>query len=195
MDQLRADALRDVLWSEAGPAAQPLAQIVVTDATLIGADEQGGELEAYGPITAAEARRIASDGVWQALRTDAEGRLTGRGTRTYRPSAALASYIRGRDGKCRWPGCGQSARRGDIDHTVAFPAGETTPDNLAVLCRRHHRLKTDSDHRPDGWKVQQKQEGILTWTSPTGRRYVTRPRRFPGESLPEPNPPPATTRE
>lgn len=192
MDQRRADALRDVLWGQAGPAARPLAQIVVTDATVIGVDQQSGELEGYGPITAAEARRIAADGIWQALRTDATGWITGGGRNTYRPSPALASYIRGRDGRCRFPGCGQPARNSDIDHTVAFPVGETGPNNLEVLCRRHHRLKTDSDHRPDGWKVQQQQEGIISWTSPTGRRYLTRPRRFPEETDPEPNPPPIT---
>jgi hypothetical protein len=60
----------------------------------------------------------------------------------------------------------------DLDHTVPWPRGRTTPDNLGPLCRRHHNLKThhgwrlvnDPQHpdtpiaEPTGW----------TWTTPAG---------------------------
>jgi hypothetical protein len=63
------------------------------------------------------------------------------------------------------------ARVADIDHTLdhAF-GGETTHDNLALLCRHHHRLKHEG-----GWTVTQPTPGTLVWTSPAGRRYVREP--------------------
>lgn len=53
---------------------------------------------------------------------------------------------------CVFPFCGRNARSGDLDHVVPWdpdgPASPgTTPDNLAPLCRRHHRAKTDGRWR------------------------------------------------
>ena len=46
-------------------------------------------------------------------------------------------------------------------------------DNLALLCRRHHRTKTFS-----AWTYDTPQTGVYDWTSPTGSRFrVTRARR------------------
>jgi hypothetical protein len=60
----------------------------------------------------------------------------------YRPSAALARFIRCRDLSCRWPGCDQPAVGCDIDHTVPYPLGPTHPSNNKPYCRIHRRLKT-----------------------------------------------------
>lgn len=38
--------------------------------------------------------------------------------------------------------------------------------NLAHLCRRHHILKHHT-----AWRVRQLSDGVLEWTSPTGRVY------------------------
>ena len=55
----------------------------------------------------------------------------------------------------------------DLDHTVDFAfGGQTSEDNLAHLCRRHHTLKHES-----AWTVVQRQGGVLEWTSPSGRVY------------------------
>ncbi|HKE65806.1 MAG TPA: DUF222 domain-containing protein [Micromonosporaceae bacterium] len=87
------------------------------------------------------------------------------------PNAALAQWIATRDRTCRAPGCRVPARVADIDHTVDHSAGGTTThDNLAVLCRHHHRLKHEG-----GWFVSQPAPGTLTWTSPAGRTYVREP--------------------
>jgi hypothetical protein len=184
MDQLRADALVDLVWENAGSAAAPLVQIVVTEATLTGQDDTPAELLGYGPITAQTARRIAADGVWQALHADFTGAITGVGQKTYRPSAALARLIRARDRTCRWFGCRHPARTCDIDHTLHYPAGKTVTCNLACLCRRHHRVKTRDENRKTGWKMTQEPSGAITWTSPTGRAYVTQP-----HTIPKPAPP------
>ncbi|HEY7177419.1 MAG TPA: HNH endonuclease signature motif containing protein, partial [Micromonosporaceae bacterium] len=84
------------------------------------------------------------------------------------PGPALARWIRARDRTCRAPGCRVPASRCDIDHTIDYAAGGTTThDNLALLCRHHHRLKHDG-----GWHVTQPEPGLLTWTSPHGRRFT-----------------------
>jgi Domain of unknown function (DUF222) len=132
--------------------------------------EQPGQIPGIGPIPAAMARRLAADGVWRWLATSPDGTITAAGTRAYRPPPALATLIRGRDQTCRFPGCRQPAHRCDLDHTTRHPHGATTPDNLAALCRHHHRLKHQTD-----WTVRQHPDGRLTWTSPTGRTYTTHP--------------------
>lgn len=89
----------------------------------------------------------------------------------YRPSAELERFIRCRDMTCRFPGCDRPAEFTDIDHTVPYPLGPTHASNLKCLCRKHHLLKTFWT----GWRDQQRPDGTVVWTSPTGRTYITRP--------------------
>ncbi|OBG38650.1 HNH endonuclease signature motif containing protein [Mycolicibacter heraklionensis] len=92
----------------------------------------------------------------------------------YRPSRALAAFIRARDLTCRFPGCDRPATYCDIDHAVAHPRGATHPANLRCLCRKHHLLKTFWTGR-GGWSDRQHPNGTIEWTSPTGHSYTTRP--------------------
>lgn len=97
----------------------------------------------------------------------------------YRPSAALADFIRCRDQTCRFPGCDQPAEVCDIDHTVPYDAGGPThASNLKLACRKHHLLKTFWCG-PNGWRDEQRPDGTVTWTSPSGHVYRT----VPGSSL------------
>jgi len=178
MDQRRADALSEVIYGHAGATDRALVQLIMTDATLAGHDDEPAELVGYGPITAATARNIAADGIWQALHTDDTGVVTGVGRNRYRPSAALADLIRARDVTCRFPGCAQPAARTDIDHTIRFPYGKTEEGNRGCLCRRHHRAKTVGETADTGWKVTRRDSGAMEWSSPTGRTYTTHPRCY-----------------
>src|SRR5215218_9862885 len=62
------------------------------------------------------------------------------------PPAWMRELVILRDGHCVFPGCTRHARACDLDHTTPYdpdgPPGQTSPDNLAVLCRRHYRAKT-----------------------------------------------------
>lgn len=101
----------------------------------------------------------------------------------YRPSAQLERFIRCRDMTCRFPGCDRPAEFADIDHTIPYPLGPTHPSNLKCLCRKHHILKTFWS----GWRDEQRPDGTIVWTSPSGRKYVTRPGSrllFPALCLP-----------
>lgn len=88
----------------------------------------------------------------------------------YRPSRALADFVRARDLTCRAPGCDRPAIDCDIDHTVAYPAGPTHAGNLKALCRLHHLLKTFW-----GWQDRQLPDGTVIWRLPGGRTYITTP--------------------
>lgn len=96
----------------------------------------------------------------------------------YRPSTALAEFIRCRDLHCRFPGCDKPAEYCDIDHTVPWQqGGPTHPSNLALLCRAHHLVKTFwmGQKGQKGWGEEQYSDGTIVWISPSGRRYTTTP--------------------
>ena len=86
------------------------------------------------------------------------------------PPAWMHELVVLRDRTCVFPGCRIDARGCDLDHIVPFddtgPPGQTSPANLAALCRRHHNAKT---HR--GWTYHRTDTGY-EWTSPLGRTYT-----------------------
>jgi hypothetical protein len=92
----------------------------------------------------------------------------------YRPSRALADFVRCRDLTCRWPDCDKPAYDCDIDHTVPWPVGPTHASNMKCYCRFHHLLKTFC-----GWLDRQLPDGALIVTAPTGHTYTT----YPGSRL------------
>ena len=89
------------------------------------------------------------------------------------PPAWMAAQARHTDGLCVFPYCQTRARDCDLDHIVAYddtgPPGQTNPQNLAPLCRRHHRAKT-AQH----WRYQRNPDGSYTWTSPHADRYLVK---------------------
>ena len=94
----------------------------------------------------------------------------------YQPPPRLQHLIRVRHQLCAFPGCGRAARRCDLDHTIPYHLGGRTCEcNLAPLCRKHHQAK-----QTPGWRLDQPQPGIMTWTTPGGRRYTTYPAVYPG---------------
>ena len=99
-----------------------------------------------------------------------------------------------RDRTCVFPWCTRPARGCDVDHVIAYDhdaaaegrpqPGPTTSDNLAALCRFHHRLKTHT-----AWRYRVTGPGCFEWTSPHGHHY----RRDPTGTTPihgdHPDPP------
>jgi hypothetical protein len=147
-------------------------------ATISGESQSPGYLTNFGPIAANTLRDIAATAKMKPLVMPLDSSERG-----YRPSAALAEFVRCRDLTCRFPGCDQPAEVCDLDHTVPFPLGPTHPSNLKLLCRYHHRLKTFWT----GWRDQRRPDGTIVWTSPTGHTYITRPGSrllFPALCLP-----------
>jgi len=185
-DQVRADVLTDLLLT--GHATAPVTagsipegraitahvQITIPAATLTGESTEPAELVGYGPIDPDTARHLAATAdIWERLFTSP---TTGAVVQvdTYRPSTQMRRLLDARDEHCRFPGCRRPARHCDGDHTIdAARGGPTTITNLANLCPgRHHPVKHGT-----AWSVTQKPDGILEWTSPTGRAYRDIPRR------------------
>jgi len=92
------------------------------------------------------------------------------GSTACRPPDRLGTFVRLRDGCCRFPGCNRAARRCELDHVIPWPLGETRPDNLVSLCKHHHRVKHETS-----WRLTMTTDGVCTWTDPFGSRFVTRP--------------------
>ncbi|WP_431233309.1 HNH endonuclease signature motif containing protein [Mycolicibacterium psychrotolerans] len=138
--------------------------------TVTGEGNAPALLPGYGGIPAATVRTLAKRAKFRPVVAGKEVSAEPR----YRPSAALAEFIRCRDLTCRFPGCDRRASMTDIDHTVPYPLGPTHPSNLKLLCRLHHLLKTFYAGT-GGWADRQLPDGTVIWTSPSGRTYTTKP--------------------
>jgi len=140
---------------------------VLAEQATISADSQApGYLPGFGPQPSITLRDIAETAKIKPLMKPSVEPEPG-----YRPSAALAEFVRLRDLTCRFPGCDEPAEFCDIDHTMPFPQGPTHPSNLKLLCRYHHLLKTFWS----GWSDEQRPDGTIVWTAPSGQTYTTRP--------------------
>ena len=154
--------------------------MTIAASTLMGLDDHACELDGYGAITAAMARRIAADptATWRRLLTDDHGHVRHASTRAYRPTAAIIATVIARDQHCQFPGCRRPARYDDLDHVEAWrESDQTTEANTTSLCRRHHRLKHSGRWRID----RDDTTGVTTWTDRAGRsrQYGTRPPDLP----------------
>lgn len=95
----------------------------------------------------------------------------------YEIPKGLAERVRLTHPTCVFPWCSRPARRCDLDHGVPWPHGPTAEDNLAPLCRFHHRLKTHGrclytrlDETTLLWRSPQ---GLVLLRDHTGTRDVT----------------------
>jgi hypothetical protein len=96
-------------------------------------------------------------------------------TAGYQPSPGLRHLVQIRHATCTFPGCRRPATQCDADHTLAYDhGGRTCLCNLAPLCRHHHQVKQSR-----GWTLQQASPGVLTWTTPAGRRHTITSTSYP----------------
>lgn len=112
------------------------------------------------------------DGSSPAVPGHASGRVGSQGAGPgYRVPAAMRRLIESRDRRCCFTGCRRPVRHCDVDHSVPFHrGGPTCPCNLALLCRRHHRLK-----QTKGWRIEHLWPGVILWIGPTGHWRITAP--------------------
>jgi hypothetical protein len=94
---------------------------------------------------------------------------------THDPPARMAAAVRLRDVTCVYPGCGRAAEVCDLDHIEEYvppdeggPPGQTNPDALAPLCRRHHRAKTFG-----AFTYRRLDDGSYAWAPPGDRATGT----------------------
>ena len=143
------------------------------DAFSVSAALSGCELPGIGWVTADTVSALLSTvplEVGRALLDAPTGTLLETTSTAYRPPSAMKDFVTTRDQTCRMWGCTRPATACDLDHARPWPAGPTTPANLAGLCRRHHRFK-----QRRRWTYRLEPDGTVTWTSPNGRRRTTLP--------------------
>ncbi len=156
---------RSPIPTRAARAASATKWSLHADEAVLSHDGEGGcELDDGSALSPETARRLACD---------ASVVQNGRKTRTI-PSA-LRRALRSRDRGCRFPGC-ENRRFLDAHHVHHWAkGGETTADNLVLLCRRHHRLVHEGS-----WHVDRRLRFRDRWGQPFPA--VPRlPRGHPGE--------------
>jgi hypothetical protein len=139
------------------------------------ADAEGGCELAEGPALAAEtARRLACDASMVELKERGGEPLSiGRKTRSIPP--ALRRALRRRDRGCRFPGC-ENHRFVDAHHIEHWArGGETSMENLVLLCRTHHRLVHEG-----GYLVERLPACKLRFRYPWGEPLPDAPQPLPG---------------
>ena len=144
---------------------------------VAGAAGATGSVEGLGPVTldlirewAGRSRvtiqpllHVATDDRWSVDQHD--------------PPPRMAEQVRLRDETCVFRWCGRPSRQCDLDHREPFvdpgdggPPGQTSPDSLAPLCRRHHRAKTAGR-----WTYERTGPGSYLWTGPAGLTVLVTP--------------------
>ena len=164
---------------------------VHTDMETLKANGEGAaaELEKLGTISAETARRLACDAAVVHWLDHGDG--NGIGGRNHEPQAlnigrktrsippAIRRALQRRDGGCRFPGCTCSSFV-DAHHIHHWAdGGETSLNNLVLLCSHHHRLVHEG-----GFTIGKTAAGTVNFSDPAGRIIPTGPdRRFSGNVL------------
>ena len=113
-----------------------VAEEVLRDPSAAGACH----VEGQAPLPPATVRRLCCDGSLVAIVEDGEGAPLSATRKTRVVPSAMRRALVARDGGCRFPAC-THRRFVDAHHIVHWAdGGDTTLDNLTLLCRKHHRF-------------------------------------------------------
>ena len=126
-------------------------------------------MEGVGPITIDQARDfLAHSHVTLKPVIDLAG---GMPVDCYEVPASMAEIVKLRNPHEIFPWATLSSRTADSDHAIPYvpmdeggPPGQTHPNKLGPLRRRHHRVKTHGQ----GWQHHQISPGVHLWRTPTG---------------------------
>jgi len=117
-----------------------------------------------GPHVSAEtARRTACDAGLVRLAEDGDGLPLSIGRKSRSIPPAIRRALVARDGGCRFPGC-TNTRFVDGHHIRHWAdGGETSLENLVLLCRHHHRLVHEG-----GFRCERAPGGHILFHAPSG---------------------------
>ena len=154
--------------------------VVHVEAEVLQADGRSGrcEIEHRTAIAAETARRLCCDAGIVPVVDGPNGEPLSVGRRTRSIPPAVRRALASRDRGCRFPGCTATHRL--HGHHVKHWAngGETSLDNLILLCPTHHRLVHEG-----GFDVQRLDDGAFRFTNPQG--LAVRPPRRRETSSPD----------
>ncbi|MDC1286422.1 HNH endonuclease [Gammaproteobacteria bacterium] len=168
--QRRADALTTMAETTLRNGPEPLSpaeryQVVVhvTAETLAGDNVGRCELDNGQGLALDTVRRIACDSSLLRITEDDVGNPLDIGRKTRAVPPAMQRALRSRDGGCRFPGCTHQ-RFVDAHHIRHWAdGGDTSIDNLVLLCRHHHRLVHE-----DGFGVERTANSRIRFSRPDG---------------------------
>lgn len=185
-DARRADSLVALASQRLASDPDPDRATVVVHAelsALVGGP--GGAALEDGPVIHPEtARRLLCDGRLQTVVSDG-GKASGIGHTSRTASSSILRLLRWRDRGCVFPGC--ELRRFLHAHHIRhwIEGGRTEPDNLVLVCSRHHKLVHEY-----GWRVQLGGGGA-EWFRPGGKRFS--PGLNPSQETPQARAGPASS--
>ena len=137
-----------------------------------GAENGVARTEGHGPITIDQAREFL--GHTNVTIKQVIDLADARPVDGYEAPSALWEKMFLRNPADVFPFGTHLGRRKDLDHNVPYvppddggPPGQTSPDNLGFLVRKHHRIKTHG--RSAVWQAI---EGVYVWRSPNGALYI-----------------------
>ena len=174
----RADALADICQffldhqtSQPGGRHRPHVNTIV-DLDKRVAGDPGAGWTADGITLSPEtiSRLLCDCGVHRVV-TRGRSTIVDYGSTARTIPAPLFNLLVVRDQHCRWPGCDRPASWCDGHHVWHWEhGGPTRPDNLILLCRRHHTRA----HRR-GWSVKLLPDATVDVTTPDGQTHTSRP--------------------
>jgi 5-methylcytosine-specific restriction endonuclease McrA len=184
--QVMADTLVQRLTGQATAPDVPLeVEVVMPVDTLLGDGPSPAHLVGYGPLPAAQARRLVRDNraatwVRRLFARPESGQLVAMDSRRRRFEGELRHLVVLRDEFCRTPWCDAPIRH--IDHPVPHrEGGPTSADNAQGLCEACNYAK-----EAPGWRarVARGPRGhLVTLTTPTGGVYASTAPDPPGAGL------------
>ena len=123
------------------------------------------------PIAVDTARRLTCDAALIPMLESAFGGNKGeplnigRKTRTIPP--AIRRALHKRDGGCRFPGCTSGVRYTDAHHAKHWSdGGETSMENLVLVCRYHHRQLHEG-----GYRIAPAADGTFVFIKPNNETF------------------------
>ena len=169
-DERCADALVDLASGHLAAEQEAFGERAMVVAHLdvsTGSEEVvAGELESGIPVAPSTISRLMCDAIFEPV-IESGGRPMGVGDKSRSTPQRLRRHLMHRDFGCRFPGC-KRIRLVQAHHMKHWPGGPTEPENLAMLCRFHHRKMHEG-----GWSTRGDPEGILEFVKPTGEVLVS----------------------
>ena len=167
----RGDRYQVVVHAETAALAS---SAVPVDSALPGVSDELAlsELEGHD-VPAGTSQRIACDASRVVMTHDRDGRILGVGRKTRVVSLALRRALAVRDKTCQFPGCDRTYC--DAHHLQHWAdGGDTSLDNLVLLCRRHHRCVHE-----EGYRAERSPDGHVQFIRPDNRTIPAVPPPLP----------------
>ncbi len=172
-----------VNWRSIGAYARPIINVTVPIQTLMGLSDEPGLLSGGNPIPPDVARMIAMDpqSTWYRMLTDAARNCAELSTESYVPTKPIWRQSVAEHQTCIYPTCSRPAVQVELDHRIEHPAGATCTENLAPLCKRHHKVKHSR-----GFELTRHADGSFRLITKAGSVFRVPPQEQPVAGWPEP---------